>query len=56
MLELMHAGFGGLDETVQRAFADAEDAAVGMHPDEQPVLPAGADSEGLDLGDLHAKS
>ena len=54
MLELVHAGFGGLDEAVQRAFADAMDALVGVDLDEEPVLPAGADGKGLDLGDLHA--
>ena len=54
VLEFVHAGLGRLDEAVQRALADAMDARVGMDPDEQPVLPAGADREGLDLGDLHA--
>ena len=53
MLQLVHAGLGGADEAVQRALADAVDAGVGMDLDEQPVLPAGADGEGLDLGDLH---
>ena len=53
VLQFMDAGLGRLDEAVQRAFADAVNALVGMDLDEEPVLPAGADGEGLDLGDLH---
>ena len=45
-----------LEAEAQRAFAEARDAGIGMDADEQPVLPAGADGEGLDLGDLHALS
>ena len=56
VLELMHPRFGGRDEAVERALADAVDAGVGMHLHEQPVLPAGADREGFDIGDLHGMS
>ncbi len=53
VLELADAGLGGADEAVQRALADAVDAGVGVDLDEQPVLPAGPDGEGLDLRDTH---
>ena len=56
MLELADAGLGRADEAVERALADAVEPRIGVHLDEEPVLPAGADSEGLDAGDAHDRS
>src|SRR4029077_20539829 len=52
-LELVHGGLAGSGEAVQRRLADAVDALVGEHADEEPVLPAGADRECLNVNDLH---
>ena len=54
MFQLADRRLGRADEAVQRAFAEAGDAGIGVDADEQPVLPAGADGKGLDSGDLHA--
>jgi hypothetical protein len=56
MLQLVNTGLGGRDEAVQRTLADAVDAGVSMNLDEEPVLPARADREGFDIGDLHGVS
>ena len=54
MFQLADGGFGGADESVERPFPDAVQALIGMDGHEKPVLPAGSDGAGVDLGDFHA--
>src|SRR6516164_8566136 len=54
MLELTNRCFRGANEAVQSALAEAGDAQIGLDADEQPILPTGADGEGLNAGNSHA--
>src|SRR5581483_3789819 len=53
MLEFANAGLRRADEAVQRPLAYPVQSLIGVDPDEQPVLPAGANGECLDAGDAH---
>jgi hypothetical protein len=53
MFELSHGGFDGADEAVERALAEPGETGIRVQADEEPVLPAGPDGEGLDVGDLY---
>ena len=56
LFELVDGRLAGPGEAVQGSLADTVHAIVGEHPDEQPVLPAGPDREGLDVHDLHTRA
>ena len=55
-LQFVDGGLAGPGEAVQRRLADPVHAVIGEHPDEQPVLPAGAHRVGLDVHDLHNRA
>ncbi len=56
LLQFTDRRLGGTDESIERAFTQADQAGVGVDLYEQQVLPAGAHRVSFDSRDLHGRA